>query len=110
MFIPASDASASTVPATPASTAPSTAPSTEPPTPSTVPTTELVRHLLFGSPGAVHSTIRSLHKLGYAEVNDWSQPISTGKPNEVMAILTRRVTLESAYWLAACVTDPPRPP
>ena len=58
------------------------------------PTAEPIRHLLFGSLGAVQSTIRVLHKRGYAEVNDWSQPISTGRPKEVMAILTRRVMLE----------------
>ena len=50
-----------------------------------------VRHLLFGSPAAVQSSIRLLHKLGYAEPNDWSRPISTGRTNEVMAILTKRV-------------------
>ena len=52
---------------------------------------EPVRHLLFGSLSAVQSTIRLLYRLNYAEPNDWSQPISTGRANEVMAILTRRV-------------------
>ena len=52
---------------------------------------EPVRHMLFGSLSAVQSTIRLLYRLNYAEPNDWSQPISTGRPNEVMAILTRRV-------------------
>ncbi len=36
-------------------------------------------------------TARQLHSLGYAEPNDWSRPISTGRANEVMAILTRRI-------------------
>jgi len=54
---------------------------------------ETVRHLLFGPLSVVRFTIRLLHKCGYAEPNDWSQPISTGKPNEVMAILTKRVML-----------------
>ncbi len=53
--------------------------------------TEPVRHMLFGSPGAVQVTIQQLHKLGYAEPNDWSQLLPTGRPNEVMAILTKRV-------------------
>jgi hypothetical protein len=53
-----------------------------------------IRHLLFGSLSAVQSTIQILHKRGYAEPNDWSAPISTGRPNEVMAILTKRVRLE----------------
>ncbi|MGB7250832.1 MAG: hypothetical protein WBC73_17995 [Phormidesmis sp.] len=52
---------------------------------------EIVRLMLFGSLSAVQSNIRLLHKLSYAEPNDWSKPISTGKANEVMAILTRRV-------------------
>ncbi|MGB3786423.1 MAG: hypothetical protein WA949_00330 [Phormidesmis sp.] len=53
-----------------------------------------VRHLLFGTLPTVQATIRLLHQLGYAEVNDWSRPISTGRPNEVMAILTKRVVTE----------------
>ncbi|MGB3571223.1 MAG: hypothetical protein WBA01_04225 [Phormidesmis sp.] len=85
MFIPTvQGASALTASAATAST------STLTPTP----TAEPIRHMLFGSLGAVQSTIRVLHKRGYAEVNDWSQPISTGRPNEVMAILTKRVMLE----------------
>ena len=47
--------------------------------------------MLFGTLTTVQTTICHLHKLGYADPNDWSQPISTGRPNEVMAILTKRV-------------------
>ena len=57
----------------------------------TEPTLESMRHLLFGSPLALETTIKRLHKLGYAEPNDWSRPISTGRPGEVMAILTKKV-------------------
>ena len=49
-----------------------------------------IRHLLFGSIHSVRTTIRRLHQLGYAEPNDWSQPIPTGKPGEVMSVLTKR--------------------
>ena len=52
---------------------------------------EHIRHLLFGTNIAVQTTIRQLHKLGYAEPNDWSRPIATGKAGEVMSILTKRV-------------------
>ena len=52
---------------------------------------ETVRHLVFGSLTAVRLTIQDLHQRRYAEPNDWSKPISTGRPNEVMAILTKRV-------------------
>ncbi|MEM1370123.1 MAG: hypothetical protein AAGG02_19380, partial [Cyanobacteria bacterium P01_H01_bin.15] len=55
---------------------------------------ETVRHLVFGSLTAVRLTIQDLHKKRYAEPNDWSKPISTGRPNEVMAILTKRVVLK----------------
>ena len=54
---------------------------------------ETVRHLVFGSLTGVRLTIQDLHKRHYAEPNDWSKPISTGRPNEVMAILTRRVAI-----------------
>ncbi|CAN5600805.1 hypothetical protein BH23CYA1_BH23CYA1_09080 [soil metagenome] len=50
-----------------------------------------VRHLLFGTPSIVQSTIQHLYSLGYAEPNDWSRPLSTGRPGEVMAILTKRI-------------------
>ena len=54
---------------------------------------ETVRHMLFGPLSSIRFTIRLLHQRGYAEPNDWSQPISTGRPNELMAILTKRIRL-----------------
>jgi len=57
-------------------------------------TPEPIRHMLFGSPCAVRATISHLHKLRYAEADDWSQPIPTGRPNEVMAILTKKVRVQ----------------
>ncbi|MEM8501905.1 MAG: hypothetical protein AAF716_01980 [Cyanobacteria bacterium P01_D01_bin.1] len=92
MFIPAQGAPASTDPATSTFATPTVLvaqPSSTPPIPR-----EQVRHLLLGTPPSVKATIRLLHKLGYAEVNDWSRPISTGRPSEVMAILTKRVNVE----------------
>lgn len=86
MFIPSIlDASASTV------SAPTALPTSAPHIPR-----EQVRHMLFGTPTAVKSTIRRLHKLGYAEPNDWSRAMSTRRANEVMAILTKRVSGEQA--------------
>lgn len=82
LTIAASDASAPTT-----SPAAGFIPPTEPPTAKP----NRIRHMLFGDLAAVQTTIRHLHKLGYAESNDWSQPISTGRANEVMAILTKRV-------------------
>ncbi|MEM7065146.1 MAG: hypothetical protein AAF572_18555 [Cyanobacteria bacterium P01_B01_bin.77] len=52
---------------------------------------ESVNHTLLGSLTAIRNTILLLHKLNYAEPNDWSKPLPTGRPNEMMAILTKRV-------------------
>lgn len=49
------------------------------------------RHMLFGTLSFVRLTIQLLHKLHYAEPNDWSRPLPTGQPNEVMVILTKKV-------------------
>ncbi|MEM1241275.1 MAG: hypothetical protein AAGI45_15665 [Cyanobacteria bacterium P01_H01_bin.26] len=51
------------------------------------------RHLLMGSLTFVQTTIKLLHKLNYTEPNDWSRPLPTGRPNEVMAILTKKVKI-----------------
>ncbi|MGC1527547.1 MAG: hypothetical protein WA783_15985 [Phormidesmis sp.] len=80
----------------PATACPPPPTDSSPTVPTDVPTTancEPVRHLLFGSLSAVRTTIYHLHTLRYADPNDWSQPISTGRPNEVMAILTRRMRI-----------------
>ena len=55
----------------------------------TAQTKEPIRHMLFGSPAGVRQVIHLLHKLGYAEANDWSRPMPTGRAGEVMAILTK---------------------
>ena len=54
---------------------------------------EHIRHLLFGTPATVQSTIRLLHHLSYAEVSEWSRAMATGRASEVMAILTKRVSV-----------------
>ena len=38
---------------------------------------EKVRHMLFGSLVGIDRTIKILHALGYADPNDWSDPIPT---------------------------------
>ncbi|TVP62563.1 MAG: hypothetical protein EA342_19095 [Leptolyngbya sp. LCM1.Bin17] len=55
---------------------------------------EKVRHLLFGSEAALQQVIQTLHVLGYAEVNHWTKPLPTGRPGEVMRILTRHLMVE----------------
>lgn len=62
--------------------------------PAPLPDYESGRHMLFGSLSYVQTVIKLLHKLHYAEPNDWSRPLPTGQPNEVMAILTNRVRVD----------------
>ncbi|MGD1857100.1 MAG: hypothetical protein ACFB2W_22935 [Leptolyngbyaceae cyanobacterium] len=52
------------------------------------------RLMIFGSLTFVQVTVKQLHKLNYAEANDWSRPLPTGQPNEVMAILIKRVRVD----------------
>ena len=54
---------------------------------------ETVRHMVFGSLTGVRSTIQQLYQLNYAEPHAWSRPIPTGRPNEVMVILTKKIRL-----------------
>jgi hypothetical protein len=55
---------------------------------------ERVRHLLYGSLAGIDRTIKILHTLGYADPNDWSEPMPTGRPNEWMVIMTKVLLLE----------------
>ena len=64
------------------------------PQPQPDPQFETIRHVIFGSPAAVRKSIKLLHVLNYAEVNDWSQLLPTGRVNEVMVILTKKVRIE----------------
>lgn len=47
---------------------------------------DIVNHTLRGSLRAVQATIHTLFKLNYAEPNDWSKPVPTGRDNEVMVV------------------------
>jgi len=44
--------------------------------------------MLFGTPSVVQAAILRRHQLGYAEPTEWSWPISSDRPGEVMAIVT----------------------
>ncbi len=98
MFISNSDATAPTPSAT---TPPENAPATSPANSYTPPTTpasasrDRIRHMLFGNLLTVQATIKQLHQLGYANPTDWSQPIATGKVNEVTCILIKPIKIES---------------
>ena len=58
------------------------------------PRPDRLRHLLYGSLPAIDRTIKILHAYGYADPNDWSDPIPTEKPNQWMVILTKTLLLE----------------
>ncbi|PSR17037.1 hypothetical protein C8255_14630 [filamentous cyanobacterium CCP3] len=54
---------------------------------------EKVRHMLFGSLAGIDRTIKILHALGYADPNDWSEPMPTEKPDQWMVILTKTLLI-----------------
>ncbi len=68
------------------------------------PRPERVRHMLYGSLAALDRTIKILHAYGYADPNDWSDPIPApptsieprhpSEPQTWMAILTKTVLIE----------------
>ena len=64
---------------------------TSKPNPRPEPHYESLRHMVFGSKVAVQNTIKLLHRLNYAEPNEWSKLIPTEKANEVMAVLTKKI-------------------
>ncbi len=55
---------------------------------------EKVRHLLYGSRAGIERTIKILHAHGYADPNDWSDPIPTDQLNQWMVILTKILLIE----------------
>ncbi|NJL57717.1 hypothetical protein HC928_23245 [bacterium] len=59
---------------------------------------ERVKHLLIGSPAVVKRTIYLLHIKGYAEVREWSKPLTAGglgdREGDVIAILLRHLSVE----------------
>jgi len=57
------------------------------------PSPEVLRVLAIGSPPVVHSCVLTLYRLGYARSEEWSQPLPTVNPGEVMRILTKRIIL-----------------
>lgn len=50
---------------------------------------EPLRILVIGSRPGVIGTIHTLHRLGYAQIGEWSLLLPGPNPGEVMAILTR---------------------
>ena len=63
-------------------------------TPSSGPEKELVKLYLVGSLRSIASITHSLHRRGFAEVNDWSKPQPTGNPGEFVTVLIRQVCFD----------------
>ncbi|MEO0986200.1 MAG: peptide ABC transporter substrate-binding protein [Cyanobacteria bacterium J06639_14] len=59
--------------------------------PGTTSEKETVRLHIVGSLRGIASITHTLHVLGFAEVNAWSQPQSTGNPGEYVTVLIRQV-------------------
>lgn len=57
------------------------------------PSPDTLRVLAIGSPQVVNSFVMSLFQLGYARPEEWSRQLPTVNPDEVMRILTKRVSL-----------------
>ncbi|HEY9661680.1 MAG TPA: hypothetical protein V6C65_24755 [Allocoleopsis sp.] len=52
---------------------------------------QILRVVAIGSPQVVENYILTQYCLGYAEVHEWSKPLPTPNPGEVMRILTKRL-------------------
>jgi hypothetical protein len=57
------------------------------------PECDRLKVILVSSPKVVNSTIRTLYKMGFAEVTEWSRLQPTPNSNEVMSVLSRNVTI-----------------
>ena len=55
------------------------------------PNREPLKILIIGSRRGVVGTIRSLYRLGFAEVGEWSPLLPAPNSGEVMSILTRSI-------------------
>lgn len=56
------------------------------------PSPDILRVLAIGNPQVVESCVTTLFRLGYARPEDWSRPLPTINPGEVMRILTKRIS------------------
>jgi hypothetical protein len=68
------------------------------------PRPERVRHLVYGSRAAILHTIKLLHACGYADPNDWSDPIpvppgGSAEPAQSIAAETR-LSSSAETWMA----------
>jgi len=58
------------------------------------PQPERVRHVLYGSLQGLDRAIKILHSLGYADPNDWCDPVPSGEPNQWLVVMTKTLLVE----------------
>lgn len=56
---------------------------------------EILRVIVVGSLKAVENYILTQYRLGYAEIQEWSKPLPSPNPGEVMRILTKRIAVDT---------------
>ncbi len=52
---------------------------------------EILRVIAIGSLTAVNQHVMQMYQLGYAQPHEWSRPLPTANPQEVMRIMTKRI-------------------
>lgn len=62
--------------------------------PTSEPSRERVKLLVIGSSHVVERVVLELHRVGFAEIREWSKPLPTGNYGEIMRILSRYVIVE----------------
>jgi hypothetical protein len=50
----------------------------------------ILRVMAIGTLDVVNNYVVTQHRLGFAEVAEWSRPLPTPNPGEIMRILTKR--------------------
>ncbi|HEY9879358.1 MAG TPA: hypothetical protein V6D29_12955 [Leptolyngbyaceae cyanobacterium] len=68
----------------------------QPPTvsPALSPRRDKARIAVYGSLIACDRIIKTLHILHFAEPNDWTDPLPTGRPGEWVRIVTKHLLIE----------------
>ena len=53
----------------------------------------ILRVIAVGTLKAVENFVLTQYRLGYAEIQEWSKPLPSPNPGEVMRILTKRISI-----------------
>lgn len=63
------------------------------------PNDESVRVIVVGTAQAVNNFVMTQHQLGFAETIAWSPPLPTPHANQIMRILTKRMSAQETEAL-----------